>query len=58
VCDSKQSIQSWKAHIKGASQLLQLRGKAQLKSSVGRTLFREMRAQIVSTMSIPSLLSN
>ncbi|KAK4626130.1 hypothetical protein CLAFUW4_05081 [Fulvia fulva] len=47
TCDSRQSIASWKAHIKGATQLLKLRGKAQFKTSAGRMLFRETRAQIV-----------
>ncbi|GAB1730005.1 hypothetical protein NU195Hw_g3429t1 [Hortaea werneckii] len=47
VCDSRESIQSWKAHMSGATQLLKLRGKAQFKSNTGRTLFREMRAQIL-----------
>ncbi|KAK6435177.1 hypothetical protein LTR95_008641 [Oleoguttula sp. CCFEE 5521] len=47
VCDSKQSVQSWKAHIQGATQLLKLRGKAQFMSGVGRNIFRETRAQIM-----------
>ena len=47
TCDSKQSVQSWKAHITGATQLLKLRGKQQLTSSIGRTLFRTTRAQIL-----------
>ncbi|KAK4954932.1 hypothetical protein LTR10_007124 [Elasticomyces elasticus] len=47
VCDSRESIQSWKAHISGATQLLKIRGPAQFKTSIGRTLFRETRAQIM-----------
>ncbi len=47
VCDGRESIQSWKAHIKGATQLLRLRGKEQLKTPVGRILFREIRAQVM-----------
>ena len=47
TCDSRQSIASWKEHIKGAAQLLKLRGKAQFNTSAGRMLFRETRAQIV-----------
>ncbi|KAK3721897.1 hypothetical protein LTR37_002713 [Vermiconidia calcicola] len=46
-CEGRQSIQSWKAHINGATQLLKLRGKAQFKTPVGRILFRETRNQIV-----------
>ncbi|KAF2773300.1 hypothetical protein EJ03DRAFT_323799 [Teratosphaeria nubilosa] len=48
TCDSRESIQSWKAHIAGATQLLKIRGKAQFKSRVGRLLFRELRAQILT----------
>jgi len=48
TCDSRESIQSWKAHISGATQLLRLRGKQQFKSQVGRLLFRETRAQILT----------
>ena len=47
ICDSRESIQSWKAHIMGATQLLKLRGKQQFKSEVGRMMFRETRAQIM-----------
>ena len=47
TCDSKESIQSWKAHMHGATQLLKLRGKAQFHTTVGRMLFRENRAQIL-----------
>lgn len=47
VCDSRESIQSWKAHIAGATQLLKIRGKAQFKTAVGRLLFRELRTSIL-----------
>ncbi|KAI5359654.1 Putative zn(2)-C6 fungal-type DNA-binding domain, fungal transcription factor [Septoria linicola] len=47
TCDSRESIESWKAHIRGATQLLKLRGKAQFNSAIGRMLFRETRAQIL-----------
>ncbi|RMX76376.1 hypothetical protein D0869_10776 [Hortaea werneckii] len=47
VCDSRESIQSWKAHMSGATQLLKLRGRAQFTSGTGRILFRETRAQIL-----------
>ncbi|KAK3683082.1 hypothetical protein LTR37_020593 [Vermiconidia calcicola] len=46
-CEGRQSIQSWKTHINGATQLLELRGKTQFKTPVGRILFRETRNQIV-----------
>lgn len=47
TCDGRQSIQSWKAHVKGATQLLKLRGKSQFKTQIGRILFRESRNQIL-----------
>jgi hypothetical protein len=47
VCDSMDSVRSWKAHISGATQLLHLRGKAQFKTSVGRMLYREIRTQVL-----------
>lgn len=47
ACDSHQSMESWKAHIAGATQMLKLRGRAQFKSHIGRILFRELRAQIL-----------
>ena len=47
TCDGFQSIQSWKAHVKGATQLLKIRGKNQFKTTIGRILFRETRNQIM-----------
>jgi hypothetical protein len=47
TCDGFQSIQSWKAHVKGATQLLKIRGKTQFKTAIGRILFRETRNQIM-----------
>lgn len=47
TCEGKQSIQSWKAHVQGATQLLKLRGKAQFQSPIGRILFRETRNSIL-----------
>ena len=48
ISDGRRSIQSWQRHIEGATQLLKLRGRAQLENTLGRALFRETRAQIVS----------
>ena len=48
-CEGSQSMDSWKAHIAGATQMLKLRGKQQFRSLVGRILFRETRAQILIT---------
>jgi hypothetical protein len=45
MCEGRDSIQSWKAHIKGSTQLLKVRGKSQFKTQIGRIMYREMRAQ-------------
>lgn len=47
TCDSRESIQSWKAHMAGATQLLKLRGQAQFKTDTGRLIFRETRGNIL-----------
>lgn len=47
ICEGRESIQSWKSHVMGATQLLKLRGKQQFKTQVGRIMFREIRAQIM-----------
>lgn len=49
ACESTQSMEHWKAHIAGATQMLKLRGKQQLRSVLGRMLFRETRAQVLVT---------
>lgn len=46
-CDSDDSMVSWKAHIDGATQIMKLRGYASLKTKVGRSLFTDLRAQVV-----------
>jgi hypothetical protein len=47
TCDGPESIESWKSHVRGATQLLKLRGKNQFKTNIGRILFRETRNQIL-----------
>ena len=47
TCDGPDSFQSWKSHVRGATQLLKLRGKNQFKTQVGRIMFRETRNQIL-----------
>ena len=37
TCDGFESIQSWKAHVRGATQLLKLRGKKQFQSAIGKS---------------------
>jgi hypothetical protein len=41
-------MESWTKHISGAAALLTLRGKQQLKTSIGRQLFVNLRTQVVS----------
>jgi len=53
-CHSSESVQSWKAHIKGAALLLELRGKEQFHTHFGQALYRELRTQIL----IHDLLEN
>lgn len=45
--DGRRSIQSWRRHIEGATQLLKMRGRTQFQTELGRALFRETRNQIV-----------
>jgi hypothetical protein len=61
VCEGRDSIQSWKAHVAGSTQLLKVRGKAQFKTDIGRIMFREVRnqalvASIWADASIPQFL--
>ena len=49
TCNSKHSMETWTRHITGASALLQLRGKEQLRTPVGYHLFIHLRTQVVST---------
>lgn len=48
ACERPQSIQSWQAHLDGATQMLQMRGRRQFDTQTGRDLFCEMRQQIVT----------
>ena len=45
-------MRDWLKHIKGASALLELRGKGQLKSELGRRLFEHLRTQILQQCSL------
>ncbi|KAK3647914.1 hypothetical protein LTR22_013527 [Elasticomyces elasticus] len=40
------SASSWEHHVAGATQVLQLRGRFQLQTSLGRKIFRELRSSI------------
>ncbi|KAK0254432.1 hypothetical protein B0A54_13059 [Friedmanniomyces endolithicus] len=44
--ESSSSMLSWKHHVEGATQLLRLRGRGQLRTPSGRAIFREMRSNI------------
>jgi hypothetical protein len=41
-------MSAWTRHIQGASSLVQLRGKQQLRHRVGRAIFIQFRTQVVS----------
>ncbi|KAK0361883.1 hypothetical protein LTR94_021541, partial [Friedmanniomyces endolithicus] len=44
--ESHSSLLSWRHHVEGATQLLRLRGRGQLRTTTGRTIFREIRSNI------------
>lgn len=48
TCSTPHNLRAWTKHIRGAIAMLQLRGKEQLESLVGRQLFVQWRSQIVS----------
>ncbi|KAK5124600.1 hypothetical protein LTR85_001313 [Meristemomyces frigidus] len=41
------SIESWKQHVQGSAQVLELRGRHQIITPVGAALFRNLRASII-----------
>jgi len=44
--ESHSSLLSWRHHVEGATQLLRLRGRGQLRTTTGRAIFREIRSNI------------
>lgn len=48
TCNAPASMRAWLKHIGGATALLELRGKQQLDTEVGRRLFAHVRTQIVN----------
>ncbi|TKA83385.1 hypothetical protein B0A55_01010 [Friedmanniomyces simplex] len=44
--ESNSSMLSWKHHVEGATQLLRLRGRGQLRTTGGMRIFRDIRANI------------
>ena len=46
--EQRGSVQSWKHHVSGSAQVLQLRGQSQILTTSGMQLFRELRGNIVS----------
>ncbi|TAQ91109.1 hypothetical protein B7494_g534 [Chlorociboria aeruginascens] len=47
TCNGPQSMKSWTQHISGAASLLNLRGKQQLRTPVGHSLFLHLRSQLL-----------
>jgi hypothetical protein len=41
-------MKSWTKHTNGAAALLSLRGKYQLRTTIGHNIFVHLRAQVVS----------
>ncbi|KAH6720846.1 hypothetical protein BKA61DRAFT_471346 [Leptodontidium sp. MPI-SDFR-AT-0119] len=48
TCNSRHSMETWTRHITGASALLQLRGKEQLRTPIGYHLFIHLRTQVIT----------
>ncbi len=49
TCSTPRSMSAWTRHIRGASSLVQLRGKQQLQHRAGHELFIQLRTQVVSS---------
>ncbi|KAH8803513.1 hypothetical protein F5884DRAFT_805746 [Xylogone sp. PMI_703] len=47
TCDAPLSMRSWTQHIRGATQILYLRGKEQLQTNTGYKIFTQLRTQIM-----------
>lgn len=45
--DSENNLRSWDRHVDGALTLVQLRGVSQLRNRIGRSIFRNLRTEIV-----------
>jgi hypothetical protein len=48
TCNAPPSMRAWLKHISGATALLELRGKQQLDTEIGRRLFAHLLTQIVN----------
>ncbi|KAF2725857.1 hypothetical protein K431DRAFT_280584 [Polychaeton citri CBS 116435] len=48
VWDGVSSVSSWKHHIGGATQMIELRGRSQIRTKIGAQLFREVRNHIIT----------
>lgn len=49
--EASTSVESWKQHVEGSAQVLELRDASQIRTPMGAALFRDIRASIVSTAS-------
>ncbi|KAK3073903.1 hypothetical protein LTR53_004085 [Teratosphaeriaceae sp. CCFEE 6253] len=45
--DNDDAMQSWQQHVRGATEVLQMRGQAQLRTPRGAGIFREVRANSI-----------
>ncbi|CZT44530.1 related to negative acting factor [Rhynchosporium secalis] len=63
TCNSRISMETWERHITGASALLQLRGKEQLRTLIGYHLFIHLRTQVITNCiqrhaQVPDIISD
>ncbi|XMA11897.1 hypothetical protein WAI453_004688 [Rhynchosporium graminicola] len=63
TCNSRISMETWERHITGASALLQLRGKEQLRTLIGYHLFIHLRTQVITNYiqrhaQVPDIISD
>lgn len=49
IASEKTNAMAWYSHIDGAVQLVKMRGKKQLRTKIGHSLFCCVRTQMVST---------
>jgi len=53
--NDRSNASAWGSHIDGASELVRMRGKKQLRTKIGQSLFMTVRAQMVRSC-FPSLI--
>ena len=54
VASERSNAQAWYSHVDGAVQVVRMRGKKQLRTKVGRSLFQVVRSQMVKSPHHPN----